>query len=270
MADRWMNYFVNGSVSFTLNAENDADRAAIGDEAMRYSLGNVFTGSATGGSTTQLLHRIEGVRRLSGKTVTLSFYAWAASALRFGVMLVQSFGTGGSPSPTVTTAIQTVTLGAIGPRYTMTFVLPSASGKTLGTNGDDYTEVMFIYSDPTTAVGVQSGNIAMWGVQLEIGSVATPLEKLDPADDLRHCQRFYQTHGVAIQGYNSAGSVCVTKSAFPVRMRAPPTITVSGNSGYNYSAPTVTADDQDYSSQATVTALGSFGWTANFTASADL
>ena len=42
-------------------------------------------------------------------------------------------------------------------------------------------------------VGVQSGSIAIWGVQLEIGSVATPLEKPDPQQDLAKCQRFYQT-----------------------------------------------------------------------------
>lgn len=43
-------------------------------------------------------------------------------------------------------------------------------------------------------IGVQSYTLQLWGVQLEIGSVATALEMPDPQQDLAKCQRFYQVH----------------------------------------------------------------------------
>jgi hypothetical protein len=59
------------------------------------------------------------------------------------------------------------------------------SGKTLGSNNDSFTGLEFFYSSGATNnaiagnIGVQSGTINIWGVQLEIGSIATQLEKRD-------------------------------------------------------------------------------------------
>src|SRR5262249_11354812 len=141
---------------------------------------------------------IENLGRTSNKTVTASFWACVASGtLRLGVSVDQYFGTGGSPSPQVFGVGQAVTLTTTWQRFSLTFAVPSIVGKTRGTNGDESTWLNFWFSsganNATNAgnIGVQSGIAFVYGVQLEIGTVATPLEKLDPRLDLANCQRFY-------------------------------------------------------------------------------
>ena len=90
------------------------------------------------------------------------------------------------------------------------------------------------------------------GVQLEVGSVATDFEHLSFADELRRCQRYYETtypYGVAIGGTNSYtgmitqsgstnGSATMIVSVFWNEKRTTPTVTaynpVNGNSGTWY------------------------------------
>ena len=88
---------------------------------------------------------------------------------------------------------------------------------------------------------MQSGNINVWGVQLEIGSVATPLEKPDPQVDLANCQRFYQGINTSARGSYSTGANFTNSVNFLVTMRATPTavLAVSGTVG-NLSAQVLT------------------------------
>ena len=273
-ADRWLMAFANGSASVGVGAASDANRASVGDEAFQYFLYNNFTGSATGGSFCQLWQRIENVRRLAGKTVTVSFYAATGTAgFKLGVVMANNYGTGGSPSAPDYTASQSVTLTtAWGPRYSLTFTVPSASGKTFGTTaGTDYTLLSFEYSNPS-GVGVQSGNITLWGVQLEIGSVATPLDYGGkPQQQLAACQRFYQTGNVGVWGNGAAGSWIGAHRPFVVRMRAVPTLSFSNPVLSNCSGMTAYGVGQDdMIPYAVVTATGATSYFSNFTASADL
>jgi hypothetical protein len=232
--DRWGLSFVGGTASIQQSATSDAAKAAIGDEAAAFVLLNTFTGGASAGQATAVYQCIEGVRRLAGKTVTISFWAAATSGvLKLGISFDQNFGTGGSPSTGIFGTGQSVTLTTSSiPRYSLTFSIPSAAGKTLGTNNNDFTQLIFWYSAEATnnsrtgSVGVQSGNIYIWGVQLEIGSVATPLEKPDPQQDLANCQRFYQKQIQALViGYASGAGYSVFSCFFlPVAMRSAPTM----------------------------------------------
>jgi hypothetical protein len=271
--DRWR---ISGSLdtfSYSMATLTDADRAAIGDEAARFSLQNVFTGSATANAYNQIRQAVEGVRRLSGKTAIISFYARASSGTpKIGLSYQQSFGTGGSPSASVYNSIgATSNLNATWTRYSFTVSYPSASGKTLGTNGDDFSELTFTYSDvsnqASTGVGQQSGTVQLWGVQLEIGSVATPLEKIDPQQDLAKCQRFYQTIANitiinATASGNFGGSIPQTY-VFPVQMRAIPStsgITYNGgspNGGISYASLSASGF-QFYSSSAITGGIGNY------------
>jgi hypothetical protein len=277
--DRWSALVALDTTSFMQQAFPDVGRAQVGDEAAVYYLDNTFTGNAAAGAQNYLIQRIENVRRLAGKTVTVSF--WVYGTTKLGINLVQLFGTGGSPSAPlwVNATGASVTATTTWTRYSATFTVPSAAGKTLGTNNDSSTGLVFFYSAGATAnavagnIGVQSGYINLWGVQLEIGSVATPLEKPDPQVDLANCQRFYQAGGNArITAYQTAGSGCAMTQSLPVSMRATPTVSTQNFVSSNISSASFTALDpatvQIFTGVFTTTGIGYVQM--NFTASADL
>jgi hypothetical protein len=278
-ADRWWINLSGDTSSAAINAAVDADRSSIGDEACRYTLGVSIVGTAAATALTAIQQRIESVRRLAGKTVTVSFWANATAGLRLGVSLDQGFGTGGSPSPEVDGNGQAVTLTSAYARYSLTFVLPSAAGKTLGTNGNDWTALNFWYSSGSTNavrsgnVGVQSGGINLWGVQLEAGSTATPLEKLDPQQDLAKCNRFFYAGAITSAGYQISGTTIIVPYSLPVNMRGTPTLVITGSAGsvnIGSAAMSPGNNGRDIYASATSTVTGQNTLAYTFTASADL
>jgi hypothetical protein len=279
--DRWLLYTNTDTISITQAALNDADRGQIGDEAAEQCIFNTFTGNAAAAASTEIVQRIEKVRRLGGKSVTVSFWARVTSgaATKVGVSYAQVFGTGGSPSTAVLGAGTAVTISSSWARYSVTMAMPSVVGKTLGTAGDDSTQIEFWYTSGATnatragSIGVQSGAIALWGVQLEIGSVATPLEKPDPQVDLANCQRFYQTGHFSIMGSSGAGGQFGSTLGLPVAMRAAPTVALVAPSYTNASggASGNAGSTSAILNYANATAAGSTAYfSGDFTASADL
>jgi hypothetical protein len=280
--DRWYAQINADVCSIGAGIIVDAYRAEIGDEQAYWYLGNNFTGNAGAAAFSNVQQKIENVRRLAGKTVTVSFWANSSASLKIGVNIAQNFGTGGSPSPGVwalATGISVTTQsGALwGTRYTATIAIPSVSGKTLGTNGDDNTQLTFWYSSGANNaaiagnIGVQSGTINLWGVQLEIGTVATPLEKLDPRMDLSNCQRFYCTMGFNASGYVNVGMALGYVQTLPVQMRAAPTIvaTPGGSNNLNTMAVAANGDNGVTVSGIGIATAGAYYY-GTFTASADL
>jgi hypothetical protein len=169
-----------------------------------------------------------------------------------------------------------VTLSTTPARYSVTIAIPSVSGKTLGTNGNDYTSLSIWLSSGTTQssragnIGVQTGSIAFWGVQLEIGTQATPLEKPDPRYDLANCQRFYFSGNLSNQGAGGAAGVEAVSQTLPVHMRATPTLTAAW-SNVNVSNPVIGAmNGANYQFYGTTPAGGQYIFGGGFTASADL
>jgi hypothetical protein len=255
----------------------DSDRTAIADEAVSFLITNNFTGGSGAANSIAIQQPIEGVRRLANKTVTVSFWAIASAALKVGVSFDQFFGTGGSPSAAANANGQSVTLSGAWTHYSVTMTVASAAGKTFGTNGDDYTGLNLWLSSGATNnpragnIGVQSGTINLWGVQLEIGGVMTPLEKPDPQQDLAKCQRFYQTGIVTMYGYATAGIAILGGVLLPVAMRAQPTVAVASWTVANITSPTISAMSAAAINYfGTVTATGQGQLFGPFTASADL
>ena len=113
----------------------------------------------------------------------------------------------------------------------------------------------------------------IWGVQLEIGSVATPLEKPDPQQDLAKCQRFcvVSSDFVRIKGYAAAGFSIGGIISLPVTMRGAPTVLLSSQSYVNASAAAVSSfNTQSVTISASVTAAGDAVAAFFYSASADL
>jgi hypothetical protein len=255
-ADRWILLRQGDTNSVTIIALTDTDRAQIGDESASVALQNVFTGVANTNNYSFIQQAIERVRRVSGKTVTVSFWAKASS---------------GTPQ-----------LSATWTRYAVTFPVPSMQNKFLGTTaGTDYLSIEIYLSaaagNPANLVngniGRQSGQVNFWGFQLEVGSVVTPLEKPDPRVELSTCQRFYYLSGaILFGGYAGAANGAVwSPSALPAQMRATPTIAYgtpiySNASGLN--ANLVNA--QTVTHQIFGTAVGGLWVSMSFTATADL
>lgn len=231
--DRWMmNFQAPDTHSTLLVSLPDADRIALGDERAQVGVQSTFTGTATGFA--DLLHRVENVRRLSGKTVNVSFFAKAtAGAPRIGIGWLQWFGTGGSPSPSVmgNIAVSPVIAAGIARYGPFPITLPVTTGKTLGNNADSFTEFSLFLSNGINdtrggAIGAQTGTVVVWGLCVEGGSLMSPLEQRDLGHDLRDCQRFFQRHVSVLcsttYAQNNVGPL--TDFSFPV-MRNVPSVT---------------------------------------------
>lgn len=273
-ADRWSLLLNVDSMSTSIIALADADRAAIGDEYATSALQSVVAGTTTGFS--QITQHVENVLLLSNKTVTVSFWAEASAALSIGTYFAQTFGTGGSPSNTVLIAPVAVAVTTSWARYSVTLTLPSAAGKTLGTNGDAHTEFYFALSAGTGSasqcgVGVQSGTFKIWGVQIEIGATASSLESRGIDMELAMCQRFYINQTVFTAGYAAAAGTAYGQFVFPVQMRGVPSVTFSAQTYTNASAlASVSVRATDLISSITVTAVGAGRATATLALSADI
>jgi hypothetical protein len=280
--DRWGLSALGGDTLTVDQAQlTDANRASIGDEAASTSLYAVVAGTAAAPAYSGVSQATEDIRRLAGKTVTVSFYANSSVALKIGVNILQDFGTGGSPSANLwarTAGLAfTTAAGQAFSRFTGTIAVPSIVGKTLGTDGNDNAALSFFFSSGATNnsiagnIGVQNGTFNIWGVQLEVGSVATPLEKLDPQQDFAKCQRFYQAGEMQLVGYNSlAGAAWANQFPLAVPMRATPTIVAGFATNTNAAATMSPVSNAYYQVLAVPPAVGEFNATGSFTASADI
>ncbi len=158
------------------------------------------TGQTQTGVRTALRQPIESVRTLANSTVTVSFWAKAASGTpKIAINLEQQFGTGGSPSANVDNYLGQATLSTSWARYSVTGSIASISGKTIGTNNNDLLMLHLVVSagsdfdSSTGSLGIQSNTFDIWGVQVEAGSVATPFQTATGTlqGELAACQRYY-------------------------------------------------------------------------------
>jgi hypothetical protein len=82
--------------------------------------------------------------------------------------------------------------------------------------------------------GATSDYFAITGVQLEVGTVATPFERRSYGQELALCQRYYQKYlGVLLSGYNGIGGLIYTMTFLPVEMRVTPTFVFSNFTNAN-------------------------------------
>jgi hypothetical protein len=189
-----------------------------------------------GTATTQSIsQRVERVNTFAGETITLS--AWVRNdgggtgVNTLTARAIQNFGTGGSPSTAVSTTLGTASVTGSWVRLHVHATLPSMSGKTIGSNGDDYLEIKF-------DLGSQTGRFWLYGVQLEQNTTQTALERRPIQQELALCQRYYyvavdgNTQDIAPGWYYTATQISFIVT-FPVTMRRTPTLeTTSGPSYY--------------------------------------
>jgi hypothetical protein len=195
----------------------------------------VTTSGATAGSRALVQQPIEDVRTFAGQTVTVSFWAKAGSGTpKIGVELAQVFGSGGSTAVTAIGATA-VTISTSWTRYTVTASVPSISGKTIGTSSS-LNLVLWIdagsdFATRASSIGNQSGTFDIWGVQVEVGNVATAFQTATGTlqGELAACQRYYwrssDTNAFANYGvgYADQTNSLYASVKLPVSMRVKPT-----------------------------------------------
>lgn len=252
-ADRWSVNYSTSAAASALTGQQTAftpGQTALPNEP-KYYLASNFSGdtvSPASGDYVFVSQAIEGVRTLAGKTVMLSFWAAGSGNLKIPVSMVQSFGTGGSPSSGVFIPAQTVTLNAPNTwqKFSLTCTIPSISGKTIGTNGDD-TLLLRFWQMAGTGVGAanqlgQAGafvgctNFSLAQVQLEVGSVATDFEYQSYGRVLRDCLRYYERQNFPSANEIAIASIVSSTLAYAVARyqpkRANPTVTFSSQTGF--------------------------------------
>jgi len=278
-ADRWHLTNIGTSSTFTQQVFT-LGQTDVPDNPANYVRGVVS--SVTGaGNTSVLKQKIENVRTFQGQTVTLSFYAKADAVKNIAVDLYQNFGTSGSPSTSVYITPQKFALSTTWTKYTKTFTIPSITGKTLGTDNNDFLQLSFWldagsdFNSRTDTLGHQSGTFEFAQVQLESGSSATDFEHKSIGETIQDCKRYYiKDLKIGGGGYATGSGQtarAMTSCTFPVEMRASPTVNVTiGQSGSISSVQANSLTSHSCQFGGTSSASGSIWYKASATLDAEL
>ena len=266
-ADRWQSNGVGDTFSTTQGSFVSGD-TLFDTGGAQYFTTTAVTSVAGAGNFLRLLQAIEDVRLLAEKTVTVSFWAKAASGTpTIGVGISQNFGTGGSASVNVAGQSQVIT--STWAQYTKTFSIPSINGKTVGTN-NTHSTVLSFYLDAGSTYNIESGSIGQASktvsiaqVQLEIGPVATPFEFRPIGMELALCQRYYYRISPAaasavfsIGGYATTTTSTAVMTPFPVTMRVAPSALEQTGTATDYSVLTAGGGTIVCSAVPTISAVG--------------
>jgi hypothetical protein len=221
-ADRWKTW--TGANAGTVSRSTDAPAAFM------YSIKIQRTAGQTSTNAIYLNTCLESIdsRKFAGKTVTLSYYAKAGanfSPTGGSIQTVRlSTGTGTDESYLLgfTTGNRNNEGNAIlttsWVRYTHTYTL----------NADTNQIGILFYTVPTGTAGADD-SFYITGVQLEIGSVATPFEFRHFTQELALCQRYYETFTSAPTATYSTSLALATTSCIEKRVAGTCALITAGN-----------------------------------------
>lgn len=243
----------------------------------KYLCRHVVSSVAGAGNFCAMEQYIESVLTAQGQTVTVSFVGFMSSggSADVAVNFYQTFGTGGSPSATVQTAGQRVTLTPIVQRFSLQFAIPSITGKTLGTDDNDVLALRIwfdagsSFNSQTNSLGQQSGTFNISNVQVEIGAFATPFEIRSVAQTQQECARYYATGLYLFTGTVTSGTGYTTAIGFPATMRRIPAMSFTSTLATNFGTATTGFSSSRVGTYpqrvATGSGNGSYGgvWTAD-------
>lgn len=230
----------------------------------------------------------------SAQTVTLSFWVRSSLTGTFGGSLVNSAATRSYPFTYTVNSANTYeqkTVTIVGDT-SGTWVTNSGIGIALyfglgvgstyaGTAGSWSGNYYFSATGATSVVGTNGATLYITGVQLEVGSVATPFENRLYGQELALCQRYYYNQSASSNSFARFGNGITASTSqaqigikMPVTMRTTPTLSTSGTashynvySGANFACTSVPVIDQATSDFVVVqfnTAAAQTANTANF------
>jgi len=207
-----------------------------------YRFSSDGSGVLNSGDFYRVMHAIEnGTRKLcgNGKKITVSF--WARSSIankKIGIYGIQNYGTGGSPSTSEILQGKNVVLTNTWQKITHTFNTNTLIGKTFGTNIDDNFRLCFMYAyGVTLATNVNdtvgetfggTGTIDIAQIKIESGDVVTPFVPLSVGEELKMCQRYFETSVTPYLKNLSIALRMITGIPFTVTKRVNPNIKIFG------------------------------------------
>ncbi len=232
--DRWfLGKAGDGTVTYSAQTFTPGTAPVSGYEGVNFAR-VVTTGQTTTSSYAILIQRVEDVKTLAGQTVTVSFWAKAASGTpSITVELQQNYGAGGTATSDLYKSKIAITTSWV--RYSVTLTLGSLSGKTIGT-GSNLGLALWVsagsnFNSRLDTLGLQANTFDIWGVQVESGSVATAFQTATGTlqGELAACQRYYYRvyPGAANArfsvGMNNNTTTSTQNLQLPVSMRVSPT-----------------------------------------------
>ncbi len=276
VVDRWNIY---GSVATKFSAQQNAGSVTPPAGFSNY-LGITSLSAYTVGAAEffYLQQMIEGFNTAdlnwgtaNAKTVTLSFWVRSSLTGTFGGSLQNSANNYSYPFSYTISSANTwtqISITIAGPTAGtwigatngagMRVYFGLGTGATYSGTAGSWSSNLFIQSTGSTSVvGTNAATWYITGVQLEVGSVATPFERRDYGRELIMCQRYYQqvgqTNNTAFQPYANGFVSSSTRASiiynFPVTMRSAPTFTFNGATNtYLSAAVSVTAVNIDIAS----------------------
>lgn len=195
---------------------------------------------------------IENVAVLSGKKITITFYAKADTIRNIALELYQVFGSGGS-SP-VSTPLGLISLTTSWKRYDILIDVPSVSGKTIGLNNclslQFWLDGGSNFSTRSSNLGQQSGTFDIAHVSLVEGDMRKEQEPFTPRQmgiEQLLCYRYYFKGWLPLRGvYSANNSVGRLGAILPQKMRTTPTVGITGLVWDGQNASTLTGITASY------------------------
>jgi hypothetical protein len=218
------------------------------------------TGANAGASDiASILHLIEGTNvpdlgwgTANAKTVTISFRVRSSVTGTFVLTLRNSAGNRNYPATYTVSSADTWETKSItvagdtsgtwltdtGIGIQLWFDLGSGSNFNGTANTWSGSTVVRV-SGSANVVGVSGATFYITGVQLEVGSVATPFERRPYGTELALCQRYYYKltssgNGPFGNGFNNATTTARSNISFPVSMRTTPTALEQSGTAADY------------------------------------
>ena len=293
MVDRWF-YQASQAAKFTAQQNAGAVTTAVG---FPNYLGMTVATAVTVGASDYFCFSqcIEGFNfadfgfgTASAKTVTISFVVYSSLTGTFGAVLKNNTGTRSYPftysiptANTWTTISVTVAGDTSGTWVGATNGIGAILQFGLGV-GTTYSGTAGAWSatnyvsatGAVSVVGTASATFYITGVQLEVGSNATPFERRQYGEELLLCQRYYETGYNIWSGYTNGSSNYYFSTIYKVTKRTAATLSFSGTigSGFPSTSPTVgLTDTQQFRADPTSNGVSTAGYYQfNYAASAEL
>jgi hypothetical protein len=252
--DRWQCFLTQAS-KYTVQQSTTAPTGFVNSVVVTSSSAySVLTGDTFG-----IRQKIEGLNvsdlawgTASAKSITISFWVRSSLTGTFGGAIQNSNQNRSYPftytisaantyeQKTITVAGDTsgtwLTTNGIG----ISLVFNFGTGTTYsGTAGAWAGALYFAPTGATSVVGTSGATFYITGVQLEVGSVATPFERRDYGRELAMCQRYYyritpKSSNYFTSGFNNSTTVHRGIANFPTSMRTEPTAIEQSGTAADY------------------------------------